>query len=63
MIEWQNLFDVSRFRLVRSFSSEEALDLEFTEKTLHYLLHERLVDVVSPFTEPAIRLIAPHIHL
>jgi hypothetical protein len=43
MIGQQSLFDfpgarlelVQPLSLVRSFSSEEALDLEFTEKTLH----------------------------
>jgi hypothetical protein len=40
----QSLFDipitcpefVDGLKVVRSFSSDEALDLEFTEKTLHY---------------------------
>jgi hypothetical protein len=43
VVNRQNIFDFSRacpepvegFRVARSFSSEEALDLEFTEKTLH----------------------------
>jgi hypothetical protein len=45
MVGQQSLFDfpgarlelVQPLSLVRSFSSEEALDLEFTEKTLHNL--------------------------
>jgi hypothetical protein len=49
MVGQQSLFDFFRarlelvepLRLVRSFSSEEALDLEFTEKTLHNQKEER----------------------
>jgi hypothetical protein len=33
VVDWQNIFEFSRFRLAYSFL-EEALDLEFTEKRL-----------------------------
>ena len=47
MADRQNIFDFSRFRIARSFSSEDALDLEFTEKSLHY----PIVEVFTYFGE------------